>query len=93
MVRGAVTSQDARDLNLNPQLNVDPDQVHLVVTILELDIIVDALRSVGNIGIVDRLEAILRQVTRTPMLTAMPETDQATQEPSGASSSTSASAT
>ncbi len=66
MVRGAVTSQDARDLNLNPQLNVDPDQVHLVVTRLELDIIVDALRSVGNVDIVERLEAILRHVTRTP---------------------------
>ena len=59
-----MTGQDARDLNLNPQLNVDPDQVHLVVTRLELDIIVDALRSVGNVEIAERLEAILRQVAR-----------------------------
>jgi hypothetical protein len=66
MVPPAVTGQDTRESNLNPQLNVDPDQVHLIVTRLELDIIVDALRSVGNVDIAERLEAILRQVTRAP---------------------------
>jgi hypothetical protein len=36
--------------------------VHLVVTTTELDILADALRSVGNIEFADRLKSILRQL-------------------------------
>jgi len=41
--------------------NIDPDQVHLVVTPTELDILVDALRSVGNTELAVRFENVLRQ--------------------------------
>ena len=48
-------SEYAPDPDAEPQLNVDPDQVHLVVTTTELDILADALRSVGNVEFADRL--------------------------------------
>ena len=60
----AVPSKDPRAHDSEPRPNVDPDQVHLVVTLTELDILVDALRSVGNIDFADRLEHILRQFGR-----------------------------
>jgi hypothetical protein len=61
MVRGAVTS-NPRDPFSEPQLNVEADQVHLVVSFVELDIIVDALRSVGNVDIAERFEDIMQRV-------------------------------
>ena len=63
MIQRAVAS-DPQTPNLEPQLNIDPDEVHLVLTRMELDIIVDALRSVGNVELADRLEAILRRLSR-----------------------------
>jgi hypothetical protein len=64
MVRPGVASEDTGDLGPDPELNVDPEQVHLVVDALELDIIVDALRSVGNVELADRFEAIMRSLAR-----------------------------
>jgi hypothetical protein len=60
IIHRAVASEETRIPNPEPHLNVDPDEVHLVLTGLELDIIVDALRSVGNVDLADRLEAVLR---------------------------------
>jgi hypothetical protein len=62
MVQLAVSSAQTPDHNAEPRLNVDRDQVHLVVTTTELDILADALRSVGNVEFADRLETILRQL-------------------------------
>jgi hypothetical protein len=56
-----VASDDTRTPNPEPQLNVHADEVHLVLTVMELDIIVDALRSVGNVELADRLESVLRR--------------------------------
>jgi hypothetical protein len=42
------------------QFNVDPDQVHLVLTRDELATIVTALRGAGLHGFADRLEAVSR---------------------------------
>jgi len=39
-----------------------PDRLHLVVTPTELDIVVDALRSVGNVELADRFEAVLHHL-------------------------------
>ena len=61
MVRAAVRSEDTRGMVPEPHPNVDPDQVHLIVSRLELDIIIDALRSVGNQEFAERFEAILRR--------------------------------
>ena len=61
MVRLAVPSEHTPASDA-AQLNVDPDQIHLVVTTTELDILADALRSVGNMEFADRLETILRQL-------------------------------
>lgn len=55
-------SEETGHLGSDPQVNVDPDQVHLVVSVLELDVIVDALRSVGNSELADRFEAIMRSL-------------------------------
>ena len=62
MVRLAVSSEQTPDHNAESRLNVDRDQVHLVVTTIEPDIIADALRSVGNLEFADRLETILHQL-------------------------------
>jgi hypothetical protein len=59
-----VQSQDERDSDLESQLNVDSDLIHLVLTGLELDIIVDALRSVGNVELADDLDTILRHAAQ-----------------------------
>ena len=61
MVQPTVPSEYA-DPDAELQPNVDPDQVHLVVTTTELDILADALRSVGNVEFADRLETVLRQL-------------------------------
>jgi hypothetical protein len=62
MVRSGVHSEETGAFSSDPQVNVDPDQLHLVVNLLELDIIVDALRSVGNSELADRFEAIMRRL-------------------------------
>ncbi len=62
IIHRAVSSEEARSPNPEPHLNVYPDEVHLVLTALELDIIVDALRSVGNIDLADRMESVLRRL-------------------------------
>ena len=62
MIHRAVVSEESRSNNPEPRLNVEPDEVHLVLTGLELDIIVDALRSVGNIELADRMESVLRRL-------------------------------
>ena len=61
MVQRAVPNEHASDPDAEPRLNVDEDQVHLVLTPTELDIIADSLRSVGNRELADRLESILHQ--------------------------------
>ena len=50
----------ATNPNADLQLNVDVDRLRLAVTRVELDIIVDALRSVGNVELAERFEAVLR---------------------------------
>ena len=40
--------------------------MHLVLSPIEVDILVDALRSVGNVELAERLEAILRQLHQPP---------------------------
>jgi len=62
MVQPAVPREFAPDPDAEPQLNVDPDKVHLVVSPVELDIIADALRSVGNVELAERLETLLHQL-------------------------------
>jgi hypothetical protein len=64
MVQLAVSSEQTPDHNAEPRLNVEPDRLHLVVTPTELDIVVDALRSVGNVELADRFEAVLHQLGR-----------------------------
>ncbi len=49
------------DPRTEPALNVDASRLHLLVTPIELDIVVDALRSVGNRKLAERFEAILRR--------------------------------
>jgi len=44
-----------------PLLNVDRDRLHLIVSPTELDIVVDALQSVGNVELAERFESALRQ--------------------------------
>ena len=56
-----MSSQYVPDPDPESGSNIDPDQVHLVVTPIELDILVDALRSVGNTELADRFENVLRQ--------------------------------
>jgi hypothetical protein len=55
-----VPDEQAANPNADPQLNVDAERLHLAVTPVELDIIVDALRSVGNDELAERFEAVLR---------------------------------
>jgi len=56
-----VSAEQGPEPNVDPQLNVDADRLHLIVTPVELDILVDALRSVGNTELADRFEAVLRR--------------------------------
>jgi hypothetical protein len=65
MVPHVVATEHTSNPDPQSQLNVDPDHVHLLLTSLELDIIIDALRSVGNTDLADRLEAILRLMHQT----------------------------
>jgi hypothetical protein len=56
-----VPAEDSSESNLDPLLNVDRDRLHLIVSPTELDIVVDALRSVGNLELAERFERVLRQ--------------------------------
>jgi hypothetical protein len=66
IVPGPVPGEDASDQGDEPLLNVDRGRLHLIVTPTELDIIVDALRSVGNVELAERFETVLRQIWRAP---------------------------
>jgi hypothetical protein len=50
-----------RAIPLARLLNVDGDRIHLIVSPTELDIVVDALRSVGNVELAERFESVLQQ--------------------------------
>ena len=73
MVPAAVSSQYVPDPYPESGSNIDPYQVHLVVTPTELDIIVDALRSVGNTELTDRFENVLGQFGQASVVTETPE--------------------
>jgi hypothetical protein len=62
MVPTVVPGEHPSDPNADPLLNVDPDRVHLIVTSAELAIVVDALRSVGNVEMAERFEAVVHQL-------------------------------
>jgi hypothetical protein len=62
MVPTVVPPEHPPDPDRERQLNVDSDRLHLIVTPVELDIIVDALRSVGNVELGARFEAVLRNL-------------------------------
>ena len=64
MVSDAVPADHTPDPEQPALNNADPDQLHLILTPLELDIIVDALRTVGNDELAERFEAVLRQFTQ-----------------------------
>ena len=50
-----------------PEIEPHVDEpVHLVLSLIELDILVDALRSVGNVEFAERLEMLLRRAYRPP---------------------------
>jgi hypothetical protein len=53
--------EDSSDPNRELLLNVDGDRLYLIVSPTELDILVDALRSVGNVELAERFESVLRQ--------------------------------
>jgi hypothetical protein len=55
-----VSGEQAPDHNADRRLNVDTDRLHLILTPVELDIVVDALRSVGNAELAERFDAVLR---------------------------------
>jgi len=61
MVPTVVPPEHLPDPDRERQLNVDSDRLHLIVTPVELDIVVDALRSVGNVELAERFESVLRQ--------------------------------
>ena len=61
MVLDVVSGEYAPEPEIHRQVNVDRDQVHVIFTPIELDIVVDALHSVGNVELAQRLEGILRQ--------------------------------
>jgi hypothetical protein len=57
-----VATSDYSDSSSELESNVDSEHVHVVLTALELDIVVDALRSVGNLELAEHLELILRRL-------------------------------
>jgi hypothetical protein len=66
MVPTIVPGEHASAPKGDRQANVDQGHVHLIVTPTELDILVNALRSVGNLELADRFEAVLRQLGQNP---------------------------
>ena len=57
--------EDINEPGHEPLLNVDGDHLHLIVTPTELDIIVDALQSVGNVELAERFANMLRHFGET----------------------------
>ena len=55
-----MSTEDSSDPR-EPLLNIDRDRIHLIVSPTELDIVVDALLSVGNVELAERFESVLRQ--------------------------------
>jgi len=66
MVSSAMPGSHVPDPTGEPRLNVEPDRLHLVLGPTELDIVVDALRSVGNIELAEHFDAVLRQFSQRP---------------------------
>jgi hypothetical protein len=62
MVPTVVSPERPPDPLRERELNVESDRLHLIVTAVELDIVVDALRSVGNVELAARFEAVLRNL-------------------------------
>jgi hypothetical protein len=56
-----VATEDSSDPSHELLLNIDGDRIHLIVSPTELDIVVDALRSVGNVELAERFESVLQQ--------------------------------
>ena len=65
MVRARVADRN-QDSTLGSEAHVDGEHVQLVLSLIEVDILVDALRSVGNVEFAEQLEAILRQLRQPP---------------------------
>jgi hypothetical protein len=57
-----VPTEDSSDPGRELLVNVDGDRIHLIVSPTELDFVVDALRSVGNVELAERFESVLRQL-------------------------------
>lgn len=62
MVPTAVQGEHAPDHKDDDRLNVESDRVHLVVSPAELKIVVEALRSVGDVELAERFEAVLHHL-------------------------------
>ena len=62
MVPTVVPPEHPLDPDREAQPTVDSDRLHLIITRVELDIVVDALRSVGNVELAARFEAVLRNL-------------------------------
>ena len=65
MVRASMADSDQNGAP-ETETHLGVEQVHLVLSPIEVDILVDALRSVGNVELAERLEAILRQLRQPP---------------------------
>jgi len=66
MVPTAVPAEHPTDPDRERQLKVDSDRLYLIITPVELDIIIDALRSVGNVELAARFEAVLHKLGESP---------------------------
>jgi hypothetical protein len=62
MVPTVVPPEHPPDPDRGRQRNVESDRLHPIVTHVELDIVVEALRSVGNVELAARFEAVLRKL-------------------------------
>ena len=65
MVRASMADSN-QDAAPEPETHVDVERVHVVLSPIEVDILVDALRSVGNVEFAERLETLLRLVRQSP---------------------------
>ena len=65
MVRARVADRN-QDSTLGSETHVDGEHVQLVLSLIEVDILVDAVRSVGNVEVAEQLEATLRQMRQPP---------------------------
>jgi hypothetical protein len=66
MVSSVMPCDQEPDQTDAPRPNVEPDQLHLVVTLTELNDVVDALLSVGNNKLAERFEAVLGHLGGRP---------------------------